>query len=640
MRFLRDAPIKQKLTLIIMLTTSLALLLASTAFIIAEVLSFRYSMARNLSAMADIVGANSAAALVFKDQLAAKETLEALSAVKAIVSAGVYAKDGTLFAKYLRGDVPKDVSVPARPENGRRFEAGHFVLFHPIIYDGKKIGTVYLQSDMGEMDARLKLYAGIVALVLLASAFAAFLLSAILQRAISDPILHLADTMHVVSRDKTYSVRAVTSGRDELGALIDGFNDMLAQIQEREAALQQARDELERRVDERTKELQQQIAERARLEQDLLQAQKMEAIGRLAGGIAHDFNNLLQAILGNIDLTAESLPKYDPVGKYLQTAKQAGLRAADLTRYLLAFSRRTISVAQPLDLRDIVSEVAQLLRRTIDPRIVIETHVPPELWPVQADPSQMHQVLMNLCVNARDAMPEGGRLTIALENRTRDGAEFVRLTVSDTGTGMDAETRRRIFEPFFTTKEVGKGTGLGLAMVYGVVTQHEGTLAVDSEPGRGTRFVIELPRSTQAPEAVSAPTPARRPDSEKGAGETVLVVDDDEMVRQFARAILTQAGYVVLEAEDGARAVSIYSQERSRIAAVLLDLMMPNRSGLEVLADLRRIDPAVRVILCSGYSAEGQGLDLARLGAKEFLQKPYAPTAMVRAIRQVLDQAG
>lgn len=637
MRALRDAPIKRKLVLIIMLTSSLALLLASSGFILTEVFTFRASLARNLSTMADIVGANSTASLAFKDQGAAEETLEALSAVKSIVSAGIYAKDGTMFATYLREDVNRDFSWPARPEDGHRFESGHFVLFRPIIHDGEKIGTVYLQSDMHEMDARVQLYAGIVAFLILTSAFAAFLLASILSRVVSGPVLRLAETMRVVSRDKNYSVRAVKSGRDELGALIEGFNDMLAQIQERDAELQKAHDELERRVEERTQELQQQITERIRLEQQLLQSQKMEAVGQLAGGIAHDFNNLLQAIRGNVDLAAGSLPQSDPAREYLQTVKQAGLRAAELTRALLAFSRKTIGMPRPLDLRSIVSEVVQFLRHAIDPRIVIETSAPPELWHVHADPSQMHQVLMNLCVNARDAMPHGGRLTIALESLTRDGEDFVRLTVGDTGMGMDAETRRRMFEPFFTTKELGKGTGLGLAVVYGVVTQHGGALTVDSEPGRGARFVIELPRSTQTPEVVSPP--ACRPAPEKSAGETVLVVDDDEVVRQVACSILTRVGYVVLEAEDGARAVSIYQQERNCIAAVLLDLTMPKRSGVEVLADLRRIDPAVRVILCSGYSVEAQGLDLAQLGATGFLQKPYSLDEMARAIRQAIDQA-
>jgi signal transduction histidine kinase/ActR/RegA family two-component response regulator len=634
MHALRDTPIKRKLTLIIMLTSSLALLLASGGFIITEVLSFRDSTARTLSTMADIVGANSAAALVFKDRRAAKETLEALSAVKAVVSAGIFAKDGTMFATYRRGDVKRDLLWPPRPEDGHRFEAGHFVLFRPIMHDGEKIGAVYLRSDMREMDARVKVYAGIVTLVLLGAAFGAFLLSSILSRVVSDPILRLAETMRVVSRDKNYAVRAVTSGRDELGALIEGFNDMLAQIQEQDAALQKTHDELERRVAERTQELQQQTTERIRLEQQLLQSQKMEAVGQLAGGIAHDFNNLLQAILGNVDLAAGGLPQPDPAREYLHTVKQAGLRAAELTRALLAFSRKTISMPRPLDLRDSVGEVVQFLRHAIDPRIVIETSAPPELWSVHADPSQMHQVLMNLCVNARDAMPHGGRLTIALENLTRDGNEFVRLTVGDTGTGMDAETRRRMFEPFFTTKELGKGTGLGLAVVYGIVTQHKGALTADSEQGRGARFVIELPRSTQTLE-IAGP-PACRPAPEKSGGETVLVVDDDEVVRRVACRILTRAGYAVLEAEDGVRAVSIYRQERNRIAAVLLDLTMPERSGVEVLADLRRIDPAVRVVLCSGYSVEAQGLDLAQLGATGFLQKPYSFDEISRAIRQAL----
>ncbi len=400
---------------------------------------------------------------------------------------------------------------------------------------------------------------------------------------------------------------------------------------------------MEQRVAERTRELQQEVAERARLQEALIQARTMEAVGQLAGGIAHNFNNLLQVILGNAELATMGLPPDHPALKHIARMKGAGQRAAALTAQLLAFSRRGITHPRALHLGELARHVATRLRRTSDPCILIETRMPPDLWSVHADHGQMEQALMHLCLNARDAMPNGGRLTLELDNLTRGDQELVRLTVTDTGSGMDADIRTRIFEPFFTTKglgqrEVGKGTGLGLAIVYGVVTQLQGTVTVDSEPGRGTQFVLALPRSTHMRQAsarrVSQPAP------QKSAEETVLVVDDDEMVRGVACAALTLAGYVVLEAEDGARALSVYQQERSRIAAVLLDLTMPTRSGVDVLADLLQIDPAIRVVLCSGYSAETQGVDVAQLGAKGFLQKPYSPHDVARAIRQALDQAG
>jgi hypothetical protein len=389
-------------------------------------------------------------------------------------------------------------------------------------------------------------------------------------------------------------------------------------------------------------------------EEHLRRSQKLEAVGKLVGGIAHDFNNLLTGILGNLSLARRGLDSAGPAASHLAAAEQAGQRAAELTRQLLAIGRKSPGQQRPLDLRKIVAEIVLLLRRTVDPRIVIEAIPPPDLWNVMADHGQMHQVLMNLCVNACDAMPQGGRLTIGLENASQVGADrasagppgsrmfvpkespgdVVRLAVSDTGAGMDAETRARIFEPFFTTKDIGKGTGLGLAMVYGIVTQHEGTIFVESEPGRGARFVIELPRCVEA-EGVVVPGPASEARS-TGGGETVLVVDDEQVIRDLARVVLEQDGYVVLEAEDGESGVSVYQRERARIGAVVLDLTMPKRSGLEVLADLRRLNPGVRVILSSGYSAEARNLDLARAGAAAFLQKPYAPADLTRTLRQVL----
>ncbi|MDO8547919.1 MAG: CHASE sensor domain-containing protein, partial [Nitrospirales bacterium] len=275
MSTLRDISIKQKLILIIMLTSVIALTLASAGFIIGEAFTFRDSMARNLSTMADVIVANSTAALVFKDQASAEETLSALGAVRSIVTAGIYAKDGPVFARYLRRDAAKDHPLPVHPEDGYRFEGGHLLLFRPIIYDGERIGTVYLQSDMQELNTRLKLYVGIVALVLLASSIAAYLLSSKLQHVVSGPILRLAKTMRIVSSEKDYSVRATKHSQDEIGVLIDGFNDMLAQIQTRDAALQRARNELEKRVEERTKSLEQanaalreQIQERMRVEEE------------------------------------------------------------------------------------------------------------------------------------------------------------------------------------------------------------------------------------------------------------------------------------------------------------------------------------------------------------------------------------
>jgi signal transduction histidine kinase/ActR/RegA family two-component response regulator len=388
------------------------------------------------------------------------------------------------------------------------------------------------------------------------------------------------------------------------------------------------------------------VTEHRRLEEQLRQSQKMEAVGQLAGGIAHDFNNLLCIITGHIDLArrasaAEAAP-------LLVAAERAAGRAAELTAKLLGFARRSQLQLGPVGLADVSREVAVLLHRTIDPRIALEVTAAEGLWTVAADAGQMHQVLMNLCVNARDAMPKGGTLRIDLTNVTRERrpgskvgpeaarpAAFVRLTVSDTGCGIPAELRARIFEPFFTTKPVGQGTGLGLAMVYGIVKQHHGWVECDSRPGRGTRFDVFLPRLVGAAEpAPPALTPAA-PDAL--GGTTVLLVDDEPGLRGLGRVILARQGCRVLEAEDGEQALAAYAGRTGAIDLVVLDLTMPRLSGADTLRRLVALDSGVRVLLCSGYAA-GQATDLACEQVVGFLPKPYRPVDLLLAIAEALER--
>lgn len=389
------------------------------------------------------------------------------------------------------------------------------------------------------------------------------------------------------------------------------------------------------------------ITNEREMEAQLRQAQKMEAVGQLAGGVAHDFNNILTGILGNLSLAMMHLGQGHPVKEFLRSAEQAGRRAADLTRQLLAFGRRSMSQPREVFLPSLVEEAVGLLRRTIDPRIVIYLEEPPSVWPVRADPTQLHQILMNLGVNARDAMPEGGRLVINLVNVTIDAAycaskpyarpgRYVCLSVSDTGTGMDEATREHMFDPFFTTKEVGKGTGLGLAMIYGIVKQHEGWVTVDSMLGLGTTFRVYLPAVPEALiEPESGPWAEPKP---LGGLECLLVVDDDEAIRGFARQFLVSYGYTVLLARDGEEALQVLHAQQGRIALVILDLTMPKLNGRQVLQKLRTGGDRTPVILSSGYMADGAVQDLIGLRqAQAFVAKPYTPEDLLRKVRGVLD---
>jgi signal transduction histidine kinase len=387
------------------------------------------------------------------------------------------------------------------------------------------------------------------------------------------------------------------------------------------------------------------ITERKRLEEQLRQAQKMEAIGRLAGGVAHDFNNLLTAITGNAGLVMAEMAPGDPHRESLATIEKAAWRAAELTRQLLGFARQNMLFLKPVDLRRSALEAVTFLRRTIDPRITVEVRAGADLWTVQADPSSVNQVLMNLSLNACDAMPAGGRLLLETENVAVDdtyarerlearAGEFVRLRVRDTGHGIPVDILPRIFDPFFTTKEVGKGTGLGLAMVFGIVKQHRGWIDCTSVVGQGTVFDVYLPRA----DGGQAATGERKVLAvTRGGHETILLVDDKAMIRDLGRTVLQTYGYQVLLAEDGLQAVDIYRREKDRIDLVVLDLTMPNLSGRDALRELIQINPKVRVLFASGYSAEY----LPEIDTEHvlgFLSKPYRAQDLANMIRKVLDQ--
>ena len=388
------------------------------------------------------------------------------------------------------------------------------------------------------------------------------------------------------------------------------------------------------------------VTRRKALEDQLRQVQKLEAIGRLAGGVAHDFNNLLTAVVGNAGLLMQAL---QPGGSEHQLAvaiEQAAWRAAELTRQLLGFSRQTLLWLRPVNLNESIAEVVGLLKRTIDPRVTLDVRTAADLGFVRADPGQINQVLMNLCLNACDAMPEGGGLLLEASNQTvandhtcgrveaRAGL-FARLRVADTGVGISAENLPRIFDPFFTTKQPGKGTGLGLAMVFGIVKQHDGWIECHSEAGRGACFDVYLPRLEHAEEYSASPVISPSATLKPGLGESVLLVDDNELLRSLGGAILRQHGYNVLLAEDGQDAIEVFQREGGRIKLVVLDMTMPRLSGREALDRLRRMDPGVRVLFASGYSAE-QLTEADRARIQGFIGKPYREHDLIYAVQEAL----
>ncbi len=374
----------------------------------------------------------------------------------------------------------------------------------------------------------------------------------------------------------------------------------------------------------------------------------MEAIGQLAGGVAHDFTNRLTAINGYSSLALQRTDEDNPIKSYLEEIKKAGNRAANLTRQLLAFGRKQILQPVVVNLNDVVGDMNKMLRRLIGEDIQLTAKFDPALRNIKADPGQIEQVFVNLVVNARDAMPQGGYLTIETANGEVDleyaskhlGARpgsYVILAVSDTGTGMDDKTKARIFEPFFTTKERGKGTGLGLSTVYGIVKQSGGNIWVYSEPEHGTTFKVYLPQL----EGVTKPT--ERPTVEAagpGGSETILLVEDEDVVRWVAQEILEQAGYYVLDANGGEEAIRLCNERAAPIHLLLTDVVMPETGGKEIAERLTSLWPEPKVLFMSGYTDEA----IVRHGVLdsniEFIQKPFTPLALGKKVREVLDGNG
>jgi PAS domain S-box len=396
------------------------------------------------------------------------------------------------------------------------------------------------------------------------------------------------------------------------------------------------------------------ITERKRAEEalrasqlQLQQSQKLEAIGQLAGGVAHDFNNMLTAIMGYTDLSLRRVGLENPIRRNLEETKKAAERAASLVRQLLAFSRKQILEPKVLDLNEVVKDMQKMLTRLIGENIKLATRLETDLGSVKADPCQVEQIIVNLVVNARDAMPRGGRVTIETANISLDAqtaakhvavipGEYVMLAVSDTGNGMDQETQARIFEPFFTTKEVGKGTGLGLSTVYGIVKQSGGNIWVYSEPGFGTVFKVYLPRIDDAT-ANNIAKQAQESNAPRGT-ETILLVEDEDVVRGLTRKILMQAGYTVLDARSGDEAIRLCATHAGPIDLLLTDVVMPEVSGKEVADRLLELRPTTRVLFMSGYTDEAIVQHGVLDANVKFIQKPFTWVGLTKKVREVLNR--
>ena len=644
---LRSVPLKRKLMMVIMLTSTTALVVACAAYVALDLLTFRDKMQREITTLTRIIAAKSASAIIAQDPITAGHTLLPLREDPQIVAAFICAKDGKVLAKFIRPDVSEKTEPAKRKTEGPSFENGRLLVVRNVVRNKEILGTVFLQADLQNLYDRLRHYVGIILIVILASSAAAFVLSSRLQRVISEPILSLTAVARGIIDQKDYTLRAQKHGDHEIDLLVETFNQMLVQIHERDLQLNRVKDDLEKRVQARTYALQQELAERKRTEEQLRQSQKMEAIGRLAGGVAHDFNNVLTVITGYSDLLLRHLADENPLRRNAEEIQTAAQRAASLTRQLLAFSRKQVLQPKVLDLNTVVASMEKMMRRLIGEDIELQTQLAPQLGKVKADPGQVEQVIMNLAINARDAMPMGGKLRIETNNIVidkdtmfqdgeLDAREFVSVSIADNGVGMTEEVKLHLFEPFFTTKGKNKGTGLGLSTCYGIIKQSGGHINVYSEPGKGTTFRIYLPRVEKAAEALANHDEAKLLPQGK---ETVLLVEDEPAVRELAACVLRESGYRVIEASNGLEGIRVSEQHaKEKVHILISDVIMPQMGGKELVDRIKVSRPDTKVLFISGYTDDA----ILHHGVLEpgvaFLEKPFSPARLVHKVREVLDQ--
>jgi signal transduction histidine kinase len=570
-----------KLTPIIAVTTVVALLVASVLLGVYSERAYQAEKIDEVTAQARILASTVTAALTFNDRAAAQEYVNALGANPEVQAAGVYDANGALFAGYVRSTAKPP---PARVSGAEaRFLADRLSVVTAVAQGDSALGFVAIRTVTEPLVRRLVRYGAIALLVLMAALVVAVL---------------------------TAAQRALARANAELI------------LRARELATA-------------NRSLQAEMAERERAEEQLRQAQKMEAIGQLTSGIAHDFNNLLTGVLGHVELAMARSPD-EAVQRSLRSATRAAERGAKLTQQLLAFARRQHLQARPVDLNGLVRGMEDMLMRAIGPLVQIELALATEPWPALVDASQLEVAILNLAINARDAMPEGGRLTVETANlppgaplrpaELPAGEDFVMVAVADTGSGMDEATLARAFEPFFTTKDIGKGTGLGLSQVYGLAKQSGGSARIESEPGRGTVVRLFLPRAASAasgrgaePAVVGHAVPAAR----------ILLVDDDADVREVTAAMLRGEGHEVVEAAGGRAAIALLAAGES-FDLLLADYAMPSMNGDELAREVRRQRPGLPILLITGFAGAGSLAGTADL--YRVLRKPFRKTELAGAV--------
>ena len=633
---LQNLSIKRKLTLITMLTSSIALILSSVSFLIFDLISFRHLLSQDLMTQAEIIGYNSAGAMEFKDEPAATATLSALTAKEDIVTAVLYKPDGKIFAHYFRSNTALPGFLPSHlQEKGYRFESGYLEVFQEVTINGEHVGTLFLQSDMRQWSLRAKRYANILIIFVLVSGLFALFVSSKLQGLISKPILHLEDTMRMVSSNKNYAVRAVKTYSDEIGRLIDGFNTMLSEIQQRDTALQSTNGELKTR----TQELEEEVFQRKQAQEELLNAKHAaeeanRAKSTFLANMSHELRTPLNAIIGYSEMLEEEtrdtgkvenvhdLKKIQTAGKHLLALINDVLDLSKIEAGKMGLHLETFDVPQVIE--EMVTTLQPAVAKNANS---IHVHLAENVSVMRADITKVRQILFNLLSNACK-FTDHGTISVDVDQIKVEERVWIQFRVSDTGIGISAKQKENLFHEFAQAdasiaRKYG-GTGLGLAITHRFVQLMKGQINVESEPGQGAIFTVQLPAQVVIETNESAPSEGTGDASAtisaaKTNLDTILVIDDDPSVRDLMSRFLTKLDFQVVAAANGEEGFRLAKQIRPLL--ITLDVVMPECDGWTVLNRLKSDSELaeIPVIMVTVVDNEARGLDL---GASNYLIKP------------------
>jgi signal transduction histidine kinase/ActR/RegA family two-component response regulator len=622
--------------LITMLTSSAALVLSSASFLIYDLLSFRQLLSQDLTTQAEIIGYNSAVAMAFRDEAAAAATLSALTAKEDVVAAVLYTPDGRMFAHYSRTSTLLPKTLPTRSlDKAYRFEGGYLEVFQDVTLKGERVGTLFLQSDMRQLSVRARRYTSIVFIFVLVSSCFALLVSSKLQKLISRPILHLEDTMRMVSANQNYEVRAARFYGDEIGSLIDGFNTMLSDIQQRDSALRSTNDELQTR----TRELEEEVSHRKRAQEELLKAKHVaeeasRAKSTFLANMSHELRTPLNAIIGYSEMLEEEARESATAENVedLQKIQSAGKHLLSLINDVLDLSKieagKMTLHLETFDVTTMIEEIVNTLQPAIEKnKNILRIHLANEVGAMRADVTKVRQILFNLLSNACK-FTDHGVITVKVDQSNQQGEDWIRLQVADTGIGISAKQKENLFQEFAQAdtsiaRKYG-GTGLGLAISHRFVQLMKGRIGVESQPGQGSTFTVHLPAQAkiETVDLIHAEGTGYIPNvvsDMKTDRDTILVIDDDPAVRDLMSRFLGKLGFTVLTVGSGDEGLRL--AKRVRPAVITLDVVMHDCDGWSVLRRLKADSELskIPVIMVTIVDNEAMGLDL---GAASYLIKP------------------